>query len=73
MRLVWRKHTRRRLTLQAMMMYDHNAVTPTGLRETHLDPVQQWCIENNCGKRTSFDMFKFRDKKEMLMFLLRWS
>lgn len=43
-----------------------------GARESDLDPVQKWCVEHNCGVRTSFDHFKFRNKKEMTMFLLRW-
>jgi len=48
-------------------------VTPTGLRSEHLDPVQDWCVQNRCGVRTSFDMFKFRNEKELAMFLLRWA
>ena len=71
-KLVWREHALRRCTLQALMHYDHDAVTPTGLREEHLIPVQDWCVEHNCGVRTSFDMFKFRNKKEVTAFLLKW-
>lgn len=41
--------------------------------EFDLDPVQVWCEKNNCGKRISFDQFRFRNKKEVTMFLLRWS
>jgi len=44
-----------------------------GVGEHDIDPVQKWCEENNCGKRVSFDRFRFRNKKEMTMFLLRWS
>jgi hypothetical protein len=44
-----------------------------GLNEHDMDPVQQWCEEHNCGKRISFDTFQFKNKKEMTMFLLRWS
>lgn len=44
----------------------------TGLSENDVDPIQRWCEEHNCGVRTSFDMFKFKNKKEMTMFLLRW-
>lgn len=44
-----------------------------GLSESDLDPVQEWCQQHNCGVRTSFDTFRFRDKKEITMFLLRWS
>ena len=31
-----------------------------------------WCEENNCGYRTSYDTFKFRNKKQLTHFLLRW-
>ena len=44
-----------------------------GIGEHDLMPVQEWCNENNCGKRVSFDQFQFRNKKEMTMFLLKWS
>lgn len=44
-----------------------------GVSEHDIDPVQEWCEQNNCGKRTSFDTFRFRNKREMTMFLLRWS
>jgi hypothetical protein len=34
--------------------------------------MTQWCIENDCGYRTSYDTFKFRNKNQMTLFLLRW-
>ena len=71
-KLAWRKHRLRRCVLQAFLEYEHGAVTPTGLREEHLDPIQTWCVENQCGVRISFDMFKFRNKQEILAFLLKW-
>lgn len=43
-----------------------------GLNEQDMIPVHQWCKEHNCGRRTSFDTFQFRNKKEMTMFLLKW-
>lgn len=45
----------------------------TGLSESDVDPIQQWCEEHDCGVRVSFDTFKFRNKKEITMFLLRWA
>ena len=44
----------------------------TGLNEGDMDPIQAWCEEHNCGTRTSFDTFTFKNKKEITMFLLRW-
>jgi hypothetical protein len=35
--------------------------------------VQEWCTENECGWRTSYDTFKFRNRDQLLMFILRWS
>ena len=42
------------------------------LTENDMDPIQDWCRDHNCGVRTSFDTFKFKNKKEMVLFLLRW-
>jgi len=42
------------------------------LREHHLEPVQEWCMHNRCGRRTSFDQFRFRNEQEVTMFLLKW-
>lgn len=44
----------------------------TGISEQHIDPIQQWCEENDCGQRLSFDTFRFRNRQEITMFLLRW-
>ena len=80
-RLYWIK-TARRNTLAARVEitghnYDpvsgHIKSFATGISEGDMDPVQAWCEENNCGVRTSFDTFKFKNKKEMTMFLLRWA
>ena len=43
-----------------------------GLEEDDLKPIQQWSNQTGCGKRTSFDVWKFRDEQEMIMFRLRW-
>lgn len=44
----------------------------SGLSESDVDPIQKWCEEHNCGVRTSFDTFQFKNKKQLTMFLLRW-
>ena len=43
-----------------------------GLEEEDLKPIQNWSAETGCGKRTSFDVWRFRDEQEMMMFRLRW-
>jgi hypothetical protein len=62
-----------KIILMAEGLHDHGAITPTGLREEHLDPVQEWCEENKCGRRVAFHMFHFNTEKEVTAFLLRWS
>lgn len=56
----------------------HNAMVKRatgmmGIAEGDITPMHEWCKETGCGKRTSFDTFKFRSETEMSMFLLRWS
>jgi hypothetical protein len=43
-----------------------------GLEETDLDPIHQWSEQTGCGKRTSFDAWKFQNESELAMFRLRW-
>lgn len=67
--------TAQRFTLAARIKIttsDEDDIFVTGLSESDIDPIQKWCEEHNCGRRTSFDMFKFKNKKQMTMFLLRW-
>ena len=44
-----------------------------GLRESDMDPVQAWTEECNCGKRMSFNIWKFKNEKQITMFLIRWT
>jgi hypothetical protein len=43
-----------------------------GFSEPEMVKIQEWCESHNCGRRTGFDIFQFKNKKEMTMFLLRW-
>ena len=43
-----------------------------GLEEDDLKPIQEWSVQTGCGKRTSFDVWKFKTESEMAMFRLRW-
>ena len=73
MKLVWQREPGDKIILVAKCHYPHGAVTTTGLRDTDMDPIQDWCVANKCGRRTSFDTFRFRDEKELAFFLLKWS
>lgn len=44
-----------------------------GLNESDMDPVQAWTEECNCGTRMSFNVWKFKNEKQITMFLIRWS
>jgi hypothetical protein len=44
-----------------------------GLREDDLDPIQVWSRECNCGTRMSFNEWKFKNEKQITMFLIRWT
>ncbi len=41
--------------------------------EDAIIPIQQWCYNNNCGVRTSYDTFRFVSSEQITLFLLRWS
>ena len=44
-----------------------------GLRETDMDPVAAWTDECRCGTRMSFNVWKFKNEKQITMFLIRWT
>lgn len=74
MKIFWeRLEGNRRIILIARTRYENGARSFIGLRDTDLDPVQDWCVASKCGERISFDMFKFRNEQEMAVFLLKWS
>lgn len=41
--------------------------------EQDLNLMSAWCEENKCGHRTAYNEFKFRNKDQMVLFILRWS
>lgn len=43
------------------------------ITEEQAQAMQTWCQENSCGVRMSYDMWKFRNRKELTLFLLRWT
>ena len=44
-----------------------------GLNESDMDPVQVWTEECRCGTRMSFNVWKFKNEKQITMFLIKWS
>ena len=44
-----------------------------GLRESDMDPVQAWSEQCHCGTRMSFNVWKFKNEKQITMFLIKWS
>ena len=44
----------------------------TSLTESEADAIMQWCMEHKCGVRMSFDMWKFKNKQELMLFVLKW-
>lgn len=75
MKKIYWIETARRFTLSGrvrIVAFGGDKEFTSGLNEADVDPIQKWCEEHNCGRRTSFDTFQFRNKKEMTMFLLRW-
>jgi hypothetical protein len=44
-----------------------------GLNESDMDPIQSWTTECNCGTRMSFNVWKFKNEKQITMFLIRWA
>ena len=43
-----------------------------GLNESDMDPIQAWTEECHCGTRMSFNVWKFKNEKQITMFLIRW-
>lgn len=72
MKIVWEETTKKN-TIVARKEVGRGSHYLVGLREQDIDPIQEWCEQHNCGTRTSFDTFRFRNKAQMTMFLLRWS
>ena len=44
-----------------------------GLNESDMDPIQEWSQTCNCGVRMSFNVWKFKNEKQITMFLIRWT
>jgi hypothetical protein len=74
MKLDWERWSKPEgIWLRVQAHHEHGAITPTGLHEAMLYPVQEWSDQNKCGRRMSFDLWQFKNEKEVSMFLLKWS
>ena len=64
-----------KLSLLATCEYGAGSIKTSynGLTEAILKPIGDWCEVNNCGARTSWDIFEFKSSEEMHLFLLRWT
>jgi len=70
-RIVWEK---RGLKLRATVPISPHGRPMYGiLRESAMDPIQEWSDTHKCGVRTSFDTFKFYTEEEITLFLLVWA
>jgi hypothetical protein len=69
-RFTWRKSKLKRLTLVAEFV-DEEIINYES--KDIFDEIGEWCLQNNCGRRTAYCMFKFPNRKKLDWFLLRWS
>jgi hypothetical protein len=70
-KLIWKPYERRPgVWLRASVPDVY--MTATQL-EDHLIEIGEWCRENDCGSRQSFDMWQFKNHEQVTAFLLRWA
>ena len=69
--------TRARGKIKAKFYYEPHKDAPswhaTCPSESDMVEIAEWCNQNQCGRRISYDPFQFKHKKQMSAFLLRWS
>lgn len=44
-----------------------------GFREDEITQITKWCEETGCGRRTAYNQFRFKNRKQLNWFLLRWN
>lgn len=65
------------LNLKLIAEIDGYSDTGESIRTTAPDQqvvedIAEWCLSNSCGHRISYDTFKFNNRKQITLFLLRW-
>ncbi len=74
MKINWVSTSRRCcLAAREMIEDDDQSVPWRFVTEENMVEVANWCHQNNCGRRISYDMIQFKNKKEMTALLLRGS
>jgi len=53
--------------------FAESAIADLGESKDFISLMTEWCLENECGYRTSYDTFKFRNQEQLTMFILRWT
>lgn len=72
-RLIFKRVPNTKYMYEIGMAHYPGCFTLTGLRDEHVDPIVEWCKQNNCGRRTAYNIFQFRNAEQVTMFMLRWS
>lgn len=73
LKITWVKSQRRcSLAARIKVELDSNLIEFGSLTDK-LNSIQAWCESTKCGRRVSYDIFQFRNNKELSFFLIRWS
>ena len=72
-KIQWTRHDKHLLSLVATKLAATSNEFIDFLTEDEMVDVANWCKECNCGTRTSFDTIKFKNEKQITMFLMKWT
>lgn len=77
-KIVFRLVANHPLVLEYGMEYDWGSFTPTGITNHHIDPIEAWCKDQDCGtflKNENLGLMyhiRFENTEKLAFFLLRW-
>lgn len=69
-KLAWETLRKRKGT---WLRAEYSSVEENNNAHELLKEIAAWCLDNDCGRRLSYDSFKFENKEQATAFLLRWS
>lgn len=73
-KLTFKPVTNEPLRLEYSLQFGDGIYTSTAISPEHINPVLDWCSENECGLFLSSPRhILFRNEGELAWFLLRWS